>query len=220
MFVERLRAFPRHGLYHQAPERIGIKTAMTHLLDELRVFRLCQDLLNREWALHPRCNARRRTQCPVFSSGASAELGLVRAAEFRLVFRVLGRGGLVSFDSVQTLVLDEPNSEPGGLRQNRNLFGKVSNLLRASRSGAKEVPLVVTAHRTGVVEGQAEDFDAEGKAVSVPPAVHRGRAGWAITITSGGGPWRFSSFGQSQIGNVQGIPMEEVFEKAKRILGR
>ena len=47
---------------------------MTHLLDELRVFRLSQDLLNREWALHPRCNTRRRTQCPVFSSGASAGL--------------------------------------------------------------------------------------------------------------------------------------------------
>ena len=77
MFVERLRAFPRHGLYHQAPERIGIKTAMTHLLDELHAFWLGQDLLNREWALHPRCNTRRQTQCPVLSFGASAVLARI-----------------------------------------------------------------------------------------------------------------------------------------------
>ena len=47
---------------------------MTHLLDELHAFWLGQDLLNREWALHPRCNTRRQTQCPVFSFGASAGL--------------------------------------------------------------------------------------------------------------------------------------------------
>ena len=61
--------------YQKPEDLLGKNGLFKQLLDQLRVFRLRQNLLNGEGTMHPHCHNRFRALCPVLSSGASAGLG-------------------------------------------------------------------------------------------------------------------------------------------------